>query len=458
MPIVKHIKIGEQKIDIAGGLEYNWLYDKNIVVYGDSTAAIDVSYINQLPQVYPYVNITNRAIGGSTMSTTTTDPQNGYALIKNATDLTNFDMLFLCYGTNDWATGTALYGNTPGTWFGALRDTIKNALSKNPSLYIVAFLPLYSTTEKTIPEKNALGMTVRDYAETAEKLCAYLGIPVYNLNKISGSGIYNYSTMMQAELNTTYVHELAPLGKRIAEYVVNTPPQAYSAELKWSKCPQIAHPNDIGALSTAGVPNRFIGPNNFTVNTTATVPMTWIENQIYSIHGYTTGPVTISVDGITTYRIQWAGEFNFTFITGSATTNPLTFTSTDSIIIAGLEIGTNSSQDLYTNAFYFMRPFSNLQNVTARADTPSFVPGARLTDKGLENKLSGFTSTAAIAQNAVICSLPFTIPGTCMFPAYNMTDGTPFVIGAYQGGNIWTLSAIPANKQFFILPGIYPFR
>lgn len=457
MPLVKHFSIGDQKIDVAGGLEYNWLYSKKIVVYGDSTAEINVSYINQLPQVYPYVNITNRAIGGSTLSTTTTDPQNGYTLIKNATDLSNFDMLFLCYGTNDWATGTALYGNTPATWFGALRDTIKNALSKNPSLYIAVFLPLYSTTEKTIPEKNALGMTVRDYAETAEKLCAYLGIPVYNLNKISGSGIYNYSTMMQAELNTTYVHELAPLGKRIAEYVVNTPPQAYSAELKWSKCPQIAYPNDVGTLTTAGVPNRFIGPNNFTVNTTTTVPMTWIENQIYSIHGYTTGPVTITVDGITTYRIQWAGEFNFTFVAGSANTNPLTFTSTDEIIIAGLEIGTNSSQDLYTNAFHFMRPFSNPVNVTARTET-EYVPGARLTEKGLEIKLSGFTSTAEIERFAVICSLPFTIPGTCMFPAYNMTDNTTFVIGAYQGGNIWTLSPIPANKQFFILPGIYPFR
>ena len=278
-----------------------------------------------------------------------------------------------------------------------------------------------------------------------------------SLPKISGSGIYNYSTMMQAELNTTYVHELAPLGKRIAEYIINTPPQAYSAELKWSKCPQIAYPNDVGTLSSSGVPNRFISPNNFTVNTTTLVPFTWIENQIYSIHGYTTGPVTITINGITTYTIAWAGEFNFTFITGSANTNPLTFTSTDSIIIAGLEIGTNSSQDLYTNAFYFMRPFSNPQNITPRTET-EFVPGARLTEKGLEIKLSGFTSTAAIAQNAVICSLPFTIPGTCMFPAYNMTDNTTFVIGAYQGGNIWTLTEIPANKQFFILPGIYPFR
>lgn len=458
--IDQHIEnlISSGKIDtiIGNTVGQSWLANKKIVVYGDSTAEISVSYIYAIANKMTSANITNRAIGGSTLSTTTTDPQNGYTLINAATDLDNFDMLFLCYGTNDWATGTPLYGNNSGTWFGALRDTIRAALAKNPSLYIVVFLPLYSTTDGTVPEKNGLGMTVRDYAELGESLCAYLGIPVYNLNKISGSGIYNYTTMMQHELETTYVHELAPLGERIAEYVINTPPQAYKQELIWSKCPQIAFPLDVSTLASRAVPNRYISPNNFAVNKTATIPFTTVENQIYTVRGYTTGPVTLSIDGITSYRIRWAGEFSYTFVTTSASTSALTFTSDSSIVIAGLMVGTNSFQQLYGNNFHFMSQPKSLQKVNPRTE-PEFEPGMRLTKNGLEVKLSGYTATAEITANSVIGTLPFTIPGTLIVPAYNMSTSTLFCMGFYKGGGVWTLSDIGNGNQFFILPGTFPF-
>lgn len=75
-----------------------WLKNKKIVVYGDSTTQIDNSYIKKLSD-YGAI-ITNRGVYGTAI-VTNNDKTGAIDLIPAATDLDDFDYIFMCYGAND---------------------------------------------------------------------------------------------------------------------------------------------------------------------------------------------------------------------------------------------------------------------------------------------------------------------------------------------------------------------
>ena len=116
-------------------------------------------------------------------------------------------LITLMGGTNDWAQGVALGtddSTDTDTYKGALNVAITKIVTAHPAARLVVMGPPYAEIESRITTHNwpnawtnLLGLTVRDYAQAAEDVCAKRGIPCVNFGKLTGWNHDNLATFMQ---------------------------------------------------------------------------------------------------------------------------------------------------------------------------------------------------------------------------------------------------------------------
>ena len=186
----------------------NIWHNKNIVVYGDSLSTVTHQFWQYMQELDPTITITNRAVAGSRID-------DGVTLLQNATDLSDFDIIVLQYGTNSWQ-GTSL--KNMGVQF---KTAIQTAATKAPLAQIVCIAPFYSyRPDYGVSTINTLGYGIYDYSALICYIASMYGAIAYNLYEISGVNQWNYTEYIEASPGGIYVHENERLGRRIANLLM----------------------------------------------------------------------------------------------------------------------------------------------------------------------------------------------------------------------------------------------
>lgn len=131
-------------------------------------------------------------------------------------------LITLMGGTNDWAQGVALGTDDSvdtDTFKGALNVAITKIVTAHPTARLIVMGPPYAEIDSRPASHNwpnawtnLLGLTVLDYAQAAEDVCAKRGIPCVNFGKLTGWNHENLATFMQ----TASVHPNEAGGERMA--------------------------------------------------------------------------------------------------------------------------------------------------------------------------------------------------------------------------------------------------
>lgn len=192
----------------------NYLNGKKVVVYGDSTVAPSggFSYMDIVAQVCN-CEVTNRAVPGTTMAI---GPNNGVGLVTAATDLGDFDYIFLCYGTNEWQ------GNlSPQYLRSSVNDLLNAVYSNSDNIEIVFVNPYYSyKVFGTNPANvNNAGMTLEECNSIIQKELDANDVRFIDFYHRSGCSKNNYTKLLANDSGGTYVHPTDLFKRELAAVV-----------------------------------------------------------------------------------------------------------------------------------------------------------------------------------------------------------------------------------------------
>lgn len=181
---------------------YSFFRNKKVVVYGDSTAALSNSYINQLASSGICSQLSNRAVSGTMMNV---GNNSGVSLINGSSDLPSFDAIVLCYGTNEWQSS-----RTPAQLRSDV-DAIINAIRGKNSLISILFVtPAYSFKNFGNDEANIndCGLYLGDVNSVIINRCGEYNIPSVNFYTLSSCNKFNYTAKLDPSMSdpNIYVH------------------------------------------------------------------------------------------------------------------------------------------------------------------------------------------------------------------------------------------------------------
>lgn len=187
----------------------SWLKDKDICMYGDSTLVVDGNYADIITASGICNSVTKRAVSGHTLT------NNGYPIIRDATDLGNFDYVFVCYGINDWS------GITKYNWKNAVRATALNIISKGTQPVFVFPWLVYIPATASGGWINNKGCSMDAFVDAGISICKELNVKYFNLYTMSGVTKTNYAEMLTPSANGYYLHEGQKLSELVAKLIVN---------------------------------------------------------------------------------------------------------------------------------------------------------------------------------------------------------------------------------------------
>ena len=206
---------------------------KKIVVYGDSTAALQPSYMNMFAERMN-MEIDNRAISGTAVTPATyKNPTDNslYALLRAASksDFSDVDYVFLCYSTNDWQGGAKLFDCGDEThqpsFERALSIAIERLLAFNDKMRIIFVAPVFAHRQfmSSDPNINNAGYLLDDYGYVAEHVMYNYGMGYCSLNSL-GVNESNYRDWMVDDSGGIFVHYTTELKNNVVDYLIHSFP------------------------------------------------------------------------------------------------------------------------------------------------------------------------------------------------------------------------------------------
>lgn len=187
----------------------SWLYNKNICMYGDSTLVVPENYAAKIESSGICNSVTVRAVSGQDLT------NNGWPAIRDATDLDQYDYVFVCYGINDWSFVPKYQ------WAAAVRQTAQRILNAGSQPVFVFPWKVYINTFQSAGFINDRGCDMPSFVDAAIDECEQLNIKYINLCQLSGVNESNYATWLTRSNNGYYLHESDKLGDFAARAVLN---------------------------------------------------------------------------------------------------------------------------------------------------------------------------------------------------------------------------------------------
>lgn len=411
--------------------EYNWLYGKKIVVYGDSTAATLNNYWTTLSEMYPgSFTLTNRAVGGTTL--TNRGANNGVTLIGRANDLDNFDLMFVCYGTNEWQAGhSQIYGTTNMFVDYCVREIVRKVQSTNnpPKLIFVTPFFSYRVWGNNV-NINPSGNMLINYNKAICDTAAQCGCEYIDFYTTSGCNINNYDVLLSDDSGGIFVHETKEFSKTLAhiiwDRVSNTNVDIYPDNGLNMFNYSDFNPNGITAAELGTVMTGYACPpyaklnagQTFNVNNKTFTP------GYYRFIGYVGGACDITIAG-TTVQITQAGIADFVVRYDLAKPLNITFAAkTSSVILSGLRLfKVGRDPNMYYETY-------NSPTIPTTSHTLS---GGKCYMYNKDNfvimQCGNLTLKSAVAANTALMTwrADFHSPTTYFFFAYNNTKKTSVV-------------------------------
>lgn len=204
----------------------SWLGGKKVVWYGDSWGTTANNPVEKFISKYTDVNVTNRCIGGTTMSRITISPHendSGYQRIRSAADLANFDYIFIMYGINDWQVSVPLKTSSPDEYeYMYCVDNIISYLQSNyPNCIPVFIFPTYCYKQFASSDINGInycGVNLPGYINNAISICERRNVKYINLFELSGITRINYATHLRND-GGIYVHLQDGMSDRVCRLI-----------------------------------------------------------------------------------------------------------------------------------------------------------------------------------------------------------------------------------------------
>jgi hypothetical protein len=186
----------------------NYLANKRVVVYGDSTVNGSGNYM-QLACDAVNATLTNRSVVSTTMA-------DGATAITNDNDLSNFDYVFLCYGTNDW--GSSHSPSKLRTDVDALIGAINSVYRKSRVIFV---LPPYQFRNFGMFEVNYnyVGLSQKATLEIIATRLRQWGVPIIDLLTRSSCNPQNYNLLLENS-GGIYYHPLPVFRPELAAIVL----------------------------------------------------------------------------------------------------------------------------------------------------------------------------------------------------------------------------------------------
>lgn len=428
----------------------NWLKGKKIVCYGDSLAktAGHNTYIDQLAGITG-ATVTNRGYGGTRMSQ---GSNNGRELIAAATDLGQYDVITLTYGTNDWQ-----HSSDIGTLYADACALIETIRLKNHNLEIVFILPPYSYRDfgNDKPNLNNAGLYLSDVCNVITYAMNRYNVPVIDLYHLSTCNAINYTYLLRNDSGGIYVHPtdefastLAYLVKtynssaiaRTTEVDMLTTYDFYNAQVGFNQTDFYA----AGGLTTDGLFLRL--SNN---GQDKSVDKTFFYHSFYRFTGECSEDITISIG--TWSREIAAGKFDFVTNEIGSSINPVTIIATTACTIYDLHIYEVS----FTGKTYAASgKFGTRIKLTNESEDITFYTGLNRPTVTFNNDsisfdgYGGFNVESEIAANTHIITIPynFTTSGYMQgnIMAVRPVDGTVYPL-MIDGNKIKNYQALPTG-------------
>ena len=172
--------------------------------------------------------ITNNGVGGSGwIQGGTNPPQPAWTVAEN-TDFTQFDIVTLAYGINDWNTSVPIGSiddydpsANPTTVISSMCKTLDTIIASNPLCKVFVITPLNcwwkgdESTNWGIGAENANGVTLEQFVQTIETVCKYYGVEVIDMTHSSVVNRKNIQSCMLDKVHpteaahTAIAHELS---------------------------------------------------------------------------------------------------------------------------------------------------------------------------------------------------------------------------------------------------------
>lgn len=197
----------------------SYLNGKHIVAYGDSSGTYANNYLQRLISVYG-LDITNRCIGGTTMTNNNSSGESGLTRITAATDLDDFDICLVIYGINDWQTTSYIDA------FRNAYDSVCKVFSNSTCEPIFIF-PWFCYLSRnwsdygwTMENCSLHGLDLPAYIDNAISVVEHYGYKYINLYKIAGVNSENYSQWL-VNNGGVYVHSSEALSDKVCRILLS---------------------------------------------------------------------------------------------------------------------------------------------------------------------------------------------------------------------------------------------
>lgn len=366
----------------------NYLYNKKIVVYGDST--VNLGSGDTIPSYMKMVSdavdatLTNRAVPGSNMNHTSGN--NGVYLINRATDLLTYDFMFLCYGYSEWTNSF-----TEATIKDDVNALISAVRTKNANISIVFCLPYYAWRNGTPygTNLNQRGRSIYQFNHFMETVLKELNVPFINLANLTSCNQYTYTKKLLNDSGGIYVHPNEEFRREIAGVVLNDSNIEHGRR-KYSILNRVDFTseryavsfNEMSALTTfaqssTGLYSGYalkIGANQ----TIASSHKLFNAIATYNVRGITDKPISIKLNN-TTFNIP-QGEFDFDANVGIGV-GPIEITTTALTFINDFDVSVYS--DNPTPTYDWFKGRKNVVNQIGNAITVLVAPYTHFTGEGV---------------------------------------------------------------------------
>jgi len=187
----------------------SWLQNKKVCMYGDSTLVVSETYATKMRDSGVCESVDIRGVSGNTLTT------QGLPLIQQATDLSDFDYVFVCYGINDWS-GIAKY-----RFKNAVKSAIDIITSAGSEPVFVFPWTVYIPTLQSNGFINNFGCDMQSYVDAGIDVCEQNNVKYFNLCKIANVNENNYTSKLTRSSNGYYLHESNSLGDFICRAILN---------------------------------------------------------------------------------------------------------------------------------------------------------------------------------------------------------------------------------------------
>ena len=199
---------------------------KNIVWYGDSWGTTADNPVQKFIDEYTDTTVTNRCIGGTTLSRITISPHeydSGYQRIMSANDLSSFDYIFIMYSINDWQVSVPLKTTSPDEYeyIYCVENIIDYLQTTYPMCIPVFIFPTYCYKHFASSDINGInyaGVNLPGYINNAISICERKNVKYINLFELSGITRKNYASHLKND-GGIYVHLKPDMSEQVAKLI-----------------------------------------------------------------------------------------------------------------------------------------------------------------------------------------------------------------------------------------------